>query len=189
MRASLLILCAVAATACSPRNTPPEVAPPAQTVRVTGSSGTGTSVNSSTRTSGTYDVRIDTVAASLATIWKALPAVYTGLEIPINQLDNTKNMIGNGGMKVYRKIGQTQLTKILDCGRTQIGPNADSYEIVMSVLTTLAKVDSANTVVYTNIEASGQPMNYAGGQTRCRTKGELEKQMLLMLRTRVLPPG
>ena len=59
----------------------------------------------------------------------------------------------------------------------------------MSVLTTLAKVDSANTVVYTNIEASGQPMNYAGGQTRCRTKGELEKQMLLMLRTRVLPPG
>jgi hypothetical protein len=188
MRAFPLILCALVA-ACAPKNTPPEMAPPAQTVRVTGSSGTGTSVNSSTRTSGTYDVRIDTVAAPLATIWKHLPAVYAGLDIPINQLDNTKNMVGNGGMKLYRKIGQTQLTKVLDCGRTQIGPNADSYEIVMSVLTTLARVDSANTVVYTNIEASGQPMNYAGGQTRCRTRGELEKQMLLMLRTRVLPPG
>ena len=188
MRASPLILCALVA-ACTPKNTPPEIAPPAQTVRVTGSSGTGTAVNSSTRTSATYDVRIDTVAAPLATIWKHLPAVYSGLDIPINQLDNTKNMVGNGGMKLYRKLGQTQLTKVLDCGRTQIGPNADSYEIVMSVLTTLAKVDSANTVVYTNIEASGQPMNYAGGQTRCRTRGELEKQMLLMLRTRVLPPG
>ncbi|HYC51904.1 MAG TPA: hypothetical protein VEB19_12400 [Gemmatimonadaceae bacterium] len=188
MRASLLLLSAVV-VACAPRNTPPEVAPPAQTVRVTGAMGTGTAVNSSTRTSGTYDVRIDTIAVKLDQVWKTLPAVYGALEIPISEFDAEKNLVGNGGMKVYRRLGQNQLTKILDCGRTQIGQNADSYEIIMSVITTLAKVDSASTVVYTNIEASGQPMNYAGGQTRCRTKGELEKQLMLMLESRLLPPG
>jgi hypothetical protein len=186
MRASVLILLGV--VGCASGNTPSTVAPPAQTVRVTGASGTGTAVNSSTRTAATYDVRIDTLPVNLDLVWKALPAVYTGLEIPINTLDNTKNMVGNGGIKLYRRVGSNQLTKLLDCGRTQIGPNADSYEIIMSVITTLGKVDSANTVVYTNVEASGQPMNYAGGQTRCRTRGELERQILLMLRTRLLPP-
>lgn len=187
MRASILILCGV--VACASTQAPATVAPPAQTVRVTGSSGTGTAVNTSTRTAATYDVRIDTLPVKLDLVWKALPSVYTGLEIPINTLDNTKNMVGNGGIKLYRRVGPNQLTKLLDCGRTQIGPNADSYEIIMSVITTLAKADSASTVVYTNVEASGQPMNYAGGQTRCRTRGELEKQILLMLRTRLLPPG
>ena len=187
MRASLLVLCAVAA--CAPTNTPPEVTPSAQTVRVTGAMGTGTAVNSSTRTSATFDVRFDTLPVRLDAVWKVLPAVYGGLEIPISTYDAEKNMMGNSGMKVYRRLGQNQLTKILDCGRTQIGPNADSYEIVLSVITTVGKAGSANTVVATNIEASGQPMNYAGGQTRCRTKGELEKQIVLMLRTRLLPPG
>ena len=186
MRASIMILCGV--VGCASANTPATVAPPAQTVRVTGSSGTGTAVNSSTRTTATYDVRIDTLPVKLDLIWKTLPAVYSALEIPIAEFDAEKNMLGTGGMKIYRRIGQTQLTKVLDCGRTQIGPNADSYEIIMSVATTLGKVDSASTVVFTNIEASGQPMNYAGGQTRCRTRGELEKQIMLMLRTRLLPP-
>jgi hypothetical protein len=183
MRTSLLILCLFTA-ACAPRNAPPEGAPPAQTVRVS-----GTAINSSTRTSASYDVRIDTLPVKLDLVWKTLPAVYNGLQIPITTLDNTKNMVGNGGMKVFRRVGQNQLIKLLDCGRTQIGPNADSYEIVISVITTLARVDSASTVVYTTVEASGTPMNYAGGQTRCRTLGELEKQIALMLRTRLLPAG
>jgi hypothetical protein len=157
---------------------------PANTVRVAGSHTTGVS-NNALRVIPSYDLAVDTIYAGASAIWSALPAVYTALSIPLTTADNQTLRFGNEGMKVRRKLGETSLVKLLDCGRTQIGQNADSYEIIMSVVTTLKRHDENITVISTSVEASGKPLQFGGSETRCRTKGELEKQIALAVRARV----
>ena len=107
------------------------------------------------------------------------------MSIPLTIADNQTLRFGNEGMKIRRRLGETSLIKLLDCGRTQIGQNADSYDILMSVVTTLRRHDANVTIISTSVEASGKPAQFGGSETRCRTKGELEKQIALALRARV----
>ena len=179
--AALLVL-----AACSSSHTPdpdPTVGP-ANTVRVSGTNTTGVS-NNALRVTPSYDVAVDTIYTGVAPIWSALPAIYTALSIPLTIADNQTLRFGNEGMKIRRRLGETSLIKLLDCGRTQIGQNADSYDILMSVVTTLRRHDANVTIISTSVEASGKPAQFGGSETRCRTKGELEKQIALALRARV----
>jgi len=180
-----MLLPFVCLVACSTSAAPPSVSPTTQTVRVIGAGGAG--VAGSAKTAPANDLAVDTLWVGLDKIWRLLPAVYEALEIPIADFDAATNTIGNSGLKVYRRLGKTPLTKYLDCGRTQIGLSADSYDIRMSVLTRLARIDSGKTTVATNIEAVGRPMQYAGSETRCRTKGTLEDELLLNLKARLQP--
>lgn len=178
--AALLVL-----TACSSHNPAPDpTVGPANTVRVAGANTTGVT-NNAVRVTPSYDVLVDTIYAGVEQIWGALPAIYTALSIPLTTADNQSLRFGNEGMRIRRRLGETSLTKLLDCGRTQIGLNADSYDIVMSVMTSLRQHDANTTIVSTTIEASGKPAQFSGSETRCRTKGELEKQIALALRARV----
>lgn len=179
---SLMIVLALAACSSSP-NTPPDPTIGPANVRVSGTGTTGVSSNA-VRVSPSYDVAFDTIYASVDKIWAALPAIYTALSIPLTTADPQTMRFGNEGMKVRRRLGETPLVNLLDCGRTQIGQSADSYEIIMSVVTTLARADVNTTVVSTGIEASGKPLQFGGSETRCRTKGELERQIALALHAR-----
>ncbi|MGH7638294.1 MAG: hypothetical protein ACREOK_11655 [Gemmatimonadaceae bacterium] len=180
----LSLTAVLALAACSSSShTPPDPTVTPANVRVSGTATTGVSSNA-LRVSPSYDVSFDTIYASVDKIWSALPAIYTALSIPLTTADPQTLRFGNEGMKVRRRLGETSLVKLLDCGRTQIGQNADSYEIVMSVVTTLARADVNTTVVATGVQASGSPLQFGGSQTRCRTKGELERQIALALSAR-----
>ena len=181
MRIAGFALLMLAACTSAP-NTPPDPATRPNDVRVAGAGG-GIR-GSAMRVNPSYDVTFDTVHATVDRVWAALPAIYTALSIPLTTADPNTLRFGNEGMKIRRRLGETQLIKLLDCGRSQIGENADSYEIVMSVLTTLQRLDAQTTRVSTAIEASGKPIQFAGAETRCRTKGELERQISLALRAR-----
>src|SRR5688572_25199923 len=124
--------------------------------------------------------RVDTLWVSFDRIWKALPGVYGTMDIPIANFDAEKNTIGNADLKVYRRLGKVQLTRLLDCGTTQVGPNADSYEIRLSVLTTIqrSKADTANTTLTTTVQAMARPMAFSGEYRQCSSKGALEEQLL-----------
>ncbi|MEX2178296.1 MAG: hypothetical protein WD801_06270 [Gemmatimonadaceae bacterium] len=180
-----IALCATAA--CAPAGTPATpvtAAPEAQTVRVSSASGTG---SISTWAKAT-EVRSDTVAVSLQRAWRALPAVYRQLEIPISTFDAAKNQVGHSGYKTYRRIGKIQMTKILDCGRTQIGQNAESYEVVLSVLTTLSGANAAGpTTISTSIQARARPIQFAGDYVSCQSKGHLEEQIALAFKAQFTP--
>lgn len=180
------VVALVVLAACSSAHNPspdPSV-DPASNVRVAGSNTSGVS-NSTLRVTPSYDVAVDTIHAGVEKIWEALPAIYTALSIPLTTADNQTLRFGNEGMKIRRRLGETSLIKLLDCGRTQIGQNADSYDILLSVLTTLRRHDAQTTIVSTSVEATGRPPQFSSSDTRCRTTGALERQIVLALRARV----
>lgn len=189
MRLALPLALAIAA-GCSSSGThrPTDAAATPQTVHVAGAGTVGQASAASVRVTSANDVAADTIAAPLDSVWKALPAVYNALGIEVNLLDPQLRTIGTSGTKLYRRLGQTALRRLLDCGSTQLGPNADSYEVLLAATSTARKVDSTTTILVTNVQATARPMQFASGESICRTRGELEKQVALLIRTRVLPP-
>jgi hypothetical protein len=133
--------------------------------------------------------RVDTLWSGFDRTWKFMPAVFATLEIPIESYNSESGVIGNSGLKLYRRLGKIPLTRALDCGQTQIGPNADSYEVVLSVLTKVqrARGDTSNTTVATTIEAAARPIQFRGDPVRCSSKGLLEARIVEVLKVHLTP--
>jgi hypothetical protein len=136
------------------------------------------------RLDATPTARLDTLWVPLDRIWKVLPAVYGILDIPIERFNAESNEIGHSSLKLFRKLGQTQLTKLIDCGNTQIGPNAESYEVLLTVITKLTKtkMDTNVTTVSTIVSGRARPVQFNGGYVACKSKGQLEAKIAEVLK-------
>ena len=166
----ILILSLLAVSACSgSRNKPATIERP-ETVRIV----TGTGIGKSISTATTDMPAVLTVKAPIDAVWQALPRVYAAIPIPIEHLDHTKLLLGNPNLKLRGKLGKVPLSRYLDCGSTQGGPSADSYEIQLSVLTQAQPADSASTIVSTAVQGLARPINFTGDYMRCATTAGLE---------------
>ena len=161
--------CASSGTGSAPR--------PAETVRATGgasmaSGSTGVSV---IPTSSEVNM---TIASPMNLVWRAMPGVYQSLKIPLTTVDQASHTIGNEGMKALKKLGDVALSKYIDCGNSQIGPNADSYDVHLSIVSQLAANANGTTTLTTNLIASARPLTYAQEYSHCSSRGVLEAKIV-----------
>ena len=70
-------------------------------------------------------------------VWRILPSVFDSVGITVTSIDQAGKTIGNPGFKIRQRLGKAPLSRYLDCGNTQIGPNADSYDVMLSVMSTV----------------------------------------------------
>jgi hypothetical protein len=125
------------------------------------------------------------VSYSLDQVWRVLPAVYAALGIPVQLIDPKTHQVGNEGFKTRKTLGTTPLSTYIECGKTQIGENADSYDVVLTVLTSVQPGNSGGSNVVTTIEASAKPVTYSQEYSRCSSKGRLEAQLVDSLMARL----
>jgi hypothetical protein len=142
-----------------------------QTVRVVGQSGAVATMS----TTATARPRITTLEAPLEEVWRALPAAYAAVGIEVAQTDVQRGVIGNPGFRARRRLGDTPLVRYLDCGSTQGGNSAESYEVHFSVLSEVTRDERGRTVLSTVVDATARPVNFPGDPVRCMSKGELER--------------
>ncbi|HKG94223.1 MAG TPA: hypothetical protein VKA84_20090 [Gemmatimonadaceae bacterium] len=128
---------------------------------------------------------IATVLSPVDSVWRALPAVFETLTIPVATFDASTRTIGNPNIKVRRRLGTIPLSRYLDCGDTQGTPSADSYEVHMSVVTRVqpapAGAASTASTVVTTVEASARPVSFAGDFIRCSSTGALEARLATLI--------
>jgi uncharacterized lipoprotein len=180
MRALVVALSVAALSACS-SNPPLDGAPTPETVRVSGAGGGAVTMTSSA-TAG-----VSLVAAPIAKVWRLLPNVYDSLGLTIATLDSAHHLIGNGDAKMRRQLGGVPLSRFLDCGQTQIGYNADSYDVVLSVRTQLQSEESGATTVRTLVTAVAKPVAFSQAYSNCTSTGKLESRLADVLRERLKP--
>lgn len=161
----MLAACASGGTTSSGTGAP-------QTTRVMG--GGGLSTGGSIRMNATDAASITTVGFPLDVVWRALPAAYDSLKIPLTTLDAKTHHIGNEGMKIRQRLGTVMLSKYIDCGQAQIGPSADSYDVYLNVTTKLSARSGAETEIATIVESAAKPLNFGQDYTRCTSKGTIE---------------
>lgn len=117
-------------------------------------------------------------------IWKVLPAVFDSIGVPVNHLDPASKTIGNDGFKARQRLGNTRMSLYFDCGTTQIGPNADSYDMYITVLVKVQPAGSASRLV-ANIEASSRPITFSQAYSRCNSRGKLEERIGDLIRAQI----
>ena len=164
---SLVVITACASSGSSSSTTATR---PTQDVRIEGA-GTLTTVASGPATS------TSTLPFAIDQVWRVLPAVYDSLGIPVTTVDAATHTIGNDGLKVRFRLGKVALSRYLDCGNTQIGASADSYEVYLTVHTRLRPGEGASTAAETALEASARSVQFAQSATRCSSKSALEPKV------------
>ena len=142
-----------------------------ETVRVPGS-GIGMTIAPNT------GANVSTVPFSPEQVWRTMPAVFEALGIPLTMIDPKKHLIGNEGFKLRQQLGTVRLSKYIECGTTQIGPNADSYEVYMTIMTDVQPAEAGGAKISTVFEASARPINFSQEYSRCSSKGVLEPKIV-----------
>jgi hypothetical protein len=166
----VLILGLTSALACAGSTPTPGATPVEQHVVIPNSSG-------SLSVSPSSGLSTHEFAASVDRVWKIMPAVFDSIAVPVALLDPQTHTIGNRGFKLRGKLGKVGLARYIDCGTTQIGPNAESYDITLTVTTTLASTAGGATAMTIDLEASARPLAFAQEPFRCETRGNLENRI------------
>lgn len=169
----LVPLSLVVATACAspPRNPPPE------TNRSTLSVG-----YRDTDAAAALDLRHEagvmraTVPARLTAVWGVLPGVFEHLDIPVAQLDASAGTIGNPSFRP-REIEGRRLSDWFDCGRGPLRPNADTYQVTISLTVQLLRVAADVTTLQTVVDAYARDRGVSGGSVHCISRGTLERRI------------
>lgn len=125
----------------------------------------------------TNEAYISTVPFTADAVFRVLPSVFDSLGITVNTIDPARRQIGNNGFKIRQKLGKAILSTLLDCGASQIGPNADSYDVYLIVMTTVTPSGTDAAQIATLVDAQARPLTFNQGYNRCTTKGNLEQKL------------
>lgn len=134
-------------------------------------------VHSTADAAGTYwaDAPIDQV-------WTVLPQIYEELGVQLAVHDSVGKRIGNASFRV-RRIGGTRLSQYLRCGGSgaTATPNADRYQVTMSLTTRLSEAPEGGTGIVTLLGASARPRDVGGTVVNCASTGRLEERISEMV--------
>jgi len=127
------------------------------------------------------------IGAPLQAVWRVLPTAFDSVGAPLTLIDPKKHVMANEGFKIRQKMGTERLSTYFECGTTQVGPNADSYELYVTIYANLEplKSDTARTRMTVTVTASAKPLQFAQDYSRCTSKTALERKMLDVVATAV----
>lgn len=126
------------------------------------------------------------ISGTMDEAWTALNVVYSDLKIPITTLVDAQHLVGNESFKVRRRIGNIPMQQILDCGNAQGIPNAETYDILMTISSFLASNPKGGLTLITRIDATGRSPNYAReNAVACHSSGTLENDIAERVRKKI----
>lgn len=178
----IVLLAAACSTAGAPARGPSQSAPAKTTETIVTGGGSKVQINT---------VNIDTDVRLFSTgtpaqVVSVLPAVYADLGIPLTVNDAARRTVGNAGWKTRRSIGKVPMYRYLDCGSSGTMKNAETYQISMSVITTVRPNEGGGSVVATAITATGKnPVTSSSAEVRCASLGDLEIRIRDMAQKRI----
>ena len=123
---------------------------PLETIRISGGAGLPTTA---VDTHPTNESAVITVGFPLDRVWLALRTAYDSLAIPVSSFDASTHTIGNASMRLRRRLGNVAMSKYVNCGNVQGGPSADSYELVLSVVTRVEPSEPGMSRLSTSVDA------------------------------------
>ena len=74
--------------------------------------------------------------------------------------------------------------RLIDCGTTQGGPSAETYDIRLTVTTRVSAVEGG-TSLSTTVEPMGKPVAFSGEYIRCSSTGVLESRLADAVKARL----
>lgn len=178
------LLSVVVAAGCASSGASSSAAPPVTVTPVTQrvvAAGTTVNINTVSVNAGFSQL----IVAPIDAAWTALNVTYNELGIPIRTLVDAQRLIGNDSFKTRRRIGKVAMQNLLDCGNAQGIPNAETYDIMMSISSTLVPNPKGGVNLNTRIDATGKSPNFSReASVMCSSTGGLEKMIADLVRAK-----
>ena len=134
----------------------------------------------------TTEVHSVLINAPLEKAWAALQGAYATLAIPVTELNQQSRTIGNNAYRVRRRIGDVPTMRALDCGGDSGMPNAETYQLLLTVKSRIIPNDAGGSVVQTTLEGTGKSATTsASSDVRCSSMGALEKRISDLVKANV----
>ncbi len=120
------------------------------------------------------------VPAPLDSAEAALRAAYQSLGVEIKTSDPAQHMFGNRHIVVMRTWIGSRLSTFFNCGNDPaLGtPRADSYQLIISVVSTLSVKDAQDTRVTTLATAQANDLATSASPVYCPSTGKVERALL-----------
>ncbi len=129
------------------------------------------------------------LGAPPAAVWTAVKQVYADYGVPLTVENTPGHQLGNSDFYRTRTFAGSPMAKLVSCGSGITGPNAASYRIYMSLLTTVDGRGKDSTKVSVTFTTSARDM--VGGTSAdrlpCGSTGELERLFLVRVNTLIAP--
>jgi hypothetical protein len=113
--------------------------------------------------------------------WAAVPAAYGELGIQPGVIDSKQHVYGNPGAKYRRELGHKRMSSYFDCGSEAGMANADTYDMLIRVITQVVASDGGLSKIRTQAEATAHANAVAGSPVRCSSTGALERRIATMV--------
>lgn len=127
----------------------------------------------------------NSLALPIDSAWGRLPAAFDSLGIPVTTVRTADRILGNEALRVRRRLAGAPLSTYLNCGSKVGMPNADSYDVHLSILTQLRPDELSGgtaTSVATLVEATAREAGGSAASVRCGSTGRLEERLFRALR-------
>ena len=135
-----------------------------------------------------FDVRL-AVTGTADEAWAVLPGVYGELGIPLTVNDARSKTIGNTGWRTRRVIGRVPAQRYLECGSSGTLANAETYQLTLSIVSTVTPNPRGGAVVSTAITGTGKnPITSSSAEVRCASTGDLELRIREMVERAIHTP-
>jgi hypothetical protein len=173
----LSMVCLMVAIGCGSAATSTGTTMPVpETVRVV--TGTNAALTASMLNSASANGA--TVAFPEDRVWAVMRAVYDSLGVPVATFDAASKTIGNNSLRLKRRLGELALSKYINCGSTQGFPSADTYEVFLSVMTSVrpAPAGPQATQISTTVDGQARPITFSGEPVRCSSLTTLESRIV-----------
>jgi hypothetical protein len=119
-------------------------------------------------------------------VFRAIPGVLDSLGIPVAMLEPAKRSIGNPAFKIRQRLKGTPLSRLIDCGSsTQVGANADSYDVSLNVIADVAAGAANSSTVTLTFEAVAKPLNFSQQYSQCNSRGLFESRFFDILKAKL----
>jgi hypothetical protein len=191
VRSSDIVILGIAAACagCSSTGAAPAGSSPAP-VPVSAQSGGGNSGLQGVTLVVGGNAQTITLPAIRESVWPQLAAAYESLGIPLTYKDDAAFRLGNEQFKARRAINGLQLRTALDCGSDLTGEKAETYEIRLTVESSLAASTNGNaTDLTTNVSGIGRSASVSGSDVTCSTRGEIERRIQRFVRMQLGLPA
>jgi hypothetical protein len=150
-------------------------------VRIVGAGGGNLTLTSNAQ------AHVSRISAPIEKTWIAMPGAFEALSIPITSVDTLTHVVANEGFKLRRQLGSTPLSRFIDCGTTQIGENADSYDVHLTISVQLRPEEGGITRLETMFEAMAKPVSFSREYSRCSSRGVLEARIADAVKAQLRP--
>ena len=163
-------LCAACARGSSTSGAAPGSRPATETVRLG-------RLGSLTMPTNAPTADVSRILHTADAVWRIMPSVFDSLGVPVATIDPAGRVIGHPGYNTRQRLGKAPLSRFLDCGNSQIGLSADSYDVFLTVLTTVRADGADGAALSTVVEAKARPVTYNQAYSNCSSKGGIERRI------------